>query len=248
MLYIIGTGLNDHKDLTLRALEALKSSSHVFIDSYTSISNLNLAELCVLIGHKEIRQCCREYIEALPELYALARTETVALLIIGTPFFATTHTQIVCDCIAQEITYQVIHNAGISNAMGCCGLYSYTFGRTVSIPRSTPTTRFTSFFDNIKHNYENKLHTLCLLDIKTNENYFMTPNEAIMQVLECGEYFDKEYKVFVISRFGCTDERITYAKLEDAREMDFGKPLHSMIFPAELEVYEKESVDAMFKQ
>lgn len=246
MLYIIGTGLNDIKDLTLRALDALKASTHIFIDTYTSISNLNIKSLEQLIPNTPIHECCREYIESLNELYSLASNHTVSLLIIGTPFFATTHTQIVCDCIENNIEYQVIHNAGICNVMGCVGLYSYSFGRTVSIPRSTLNTRFTSFFDNIKVNYESKMHTLCLLDIKTCDEYYMTPGEAVGQILECGEYFERGYKIFVISRFGCSDEVVRYVELDKVASLTYGEPLHSLILPAALEVYEKEAIDIMF--
>lgn len=36
-LFVIGLGLCDEKDITLRALEAVKSSTRVYLEAYTSI-------------------------------------------------------------------------------------------------------------------------------------------------------------------------------------------------------------------
>lgn len=36
-LFVIGLGLCDEKDITLRALEAVRSSSRVYLEAYTSI-------------------------------------------------------------------------------------------------------------------------------------------------------------------------------------------------------------------
>lgn len=89
------------------------------------------------------------------------------------------------------------------------------------------------------------LHTLCLLDIKTSEDYYMMPDEAVRQVRMCGGEFEGEYKIFVVSRFGCGDEEIRYVRLEEVEGIEFGKPLHSLIFPGKLEVYEEECVEIM---
>lgn len=37
MFYIIGLGLCDERDITLRGLEAVKSSTRVYLEAYTSI-------------------------------------------------------------------------------------------------------------------------------------------------------------------------------------------------------------------
>jgi diphthine synthase len=37
MLFIIGLGLADEKDITIKGLEALKSSKTIYLESYTSI-------------------------------------------------------------------------------------------------------------------------------------------------------------------------------------------------------------------
>ena len=37
MLYLIGLGLGDAKDITVKGLEIIKSAKQVFLESYTSI-------------------------------------------------------------------------------------------------------------------------------------------------------------------------------------------------------------------
>ena len=37
VLYVIGLGLGDEKDITVRGLELVKSSDKIFLEAYTSI-------------------------------------------------------------------------------------------------------------------------------------------------------------------------------------------------------------------
>ncbi|XP_065525634.1 diphthine methyl ester synthase isoform X3 [Lathamus discolor] len=46
----------------------------------------------------------------------------VAFLVVGDPFGATTHSDLVLRAVKLGIPYKVIHNASIMNAVGCCGL------------------------------------------------------------------------------------------------------------------------------
>lgn len=43
MLYIIGLGLGDEKDITLRGLEAVKKSQKVYMEAYTSLLSFGLS-------------------------------------------------------------------------------------------------------------------------------------------------------------------------------------------------------------
>lgn len=92
-----------------------------------------------------------------------ADTVDVALLVVGDPFGATTHTDVIIRAKEMNIKYQVIHNASIMNAIGCCGLQLYNFGETISIPYWSDTWQPDSFYDKIKINRDNGFHTLCLL-------------------------------------------------------------------------------------
>lgn len=48
--------------------------------------------------------------------------EDVAFLVVGDPFGATTHTDLVLRAKQKNIPTKVVHNASIMNAIGCCGL------------------------------------------------------------------------------------------------------------------------------
>ncbi len=37
MLYLIGLGLGDAKDITVKGLEIVRSAKHVFLEAYTSV-------------------------------------------------------------------------------------------------------------------------------------------------------------------------------------------------------------------
>lgn len=89
--------------------------------------------------------------------------EDVALLVVGDPFGATTHTDLLIHVKERNIPYQVVHNASIMNAVGCTGLQLYRFGETISIPYWTDTWQPDSFYDKIVKNRNQDLHTLCLL-------------------------------------------------------------------------------------
>lgn len=87
----------------------------------------------------------------------------VALLVVGDPFGATTHTDLLLRAREKNIPYRVVHNASIMNAIGCCGLQLYRFGETISIPYWTDSWKPDSFYDKIRTNREAGFHTLALL-------------------------------------------------------------------------------------
>lgn len=97
------------------------------------------------------------------EILQGAKCADVALLVVGDPFGATTHTDLALRAEEQGIEVKVVHNASILNAVGCCGLQLYTFGETVSIPYWMDGWEPDSFYEKIAKNHHNKMHTLCLL-------------------------------------------------------------------------------------
>merc|ERR1711928_295151 len=95
------------------------------------------------------------------EILESAREKEVAFLVVGDPFGATTHSDLVLRAKELGVKYQVIHNASIMNAIGCCGLQLYSFGETVSIPFWTEAWKPDSFCEKIEGNLSRGLHTLC---------------------------------------------------------------------------------------
>ncbi|PPQ85715.1 hypothetical protein CVT24_001676 [Panaeolus cyanescens] len=169
MFYIIGLGLSDEKDITVRGLQAVKSSKRVYLEAYTSILMIDKDRL-ESFYEKPVILADRDMVETQSdEILRDADKEDVALLVVGDPFGATTHTDIILRARALNIPTRVIHNASIMNAAGACGLQLYNFGQTVSLVFFTDSWRPDSFYDRVKENADLGMHTLLLLDIKVRE-------------------------------------------------------------------------------
>ena len=129
-LYLIGLGLGDHKDITIKGLEVIKQSKEIYLESYTSILGVKKEELEKFYG-KKITEVFREEVEIKFDevLQDIKKTgEIYSLLVVGDPLCATTHTDIFLRAKKEGINVEIIHNASIMNACGCCGLHLYDFG------------------------------------------------------------------------------------------------------------------------
>ncbi|XP_014405144.1 PREDICTED: diphthine methyl ester synthase isoform X2 [Myotis brandtii] len=169
MLYLVGLGLGDAKDITVKGLEVVRRCSRVYLEAYTSVLTVGKEALEEFYGRKLILADREEVEQEADNILKDADVSDVAFLVVGDPFGATTHSDLILRATSLGIPYRVIHNASILNAVGCCGLQLYKFGETVSIVFWTDTWRPESFFDKVKKNRQNGMHTLCLLDIKVKE-------------------------------------------------------------------------------
>ncbi|XP_025852364.1 diphthine methyl ester synthase isoform X1 [Vulpes vulpes] len=169
MLYLIGLGLGDAKDITVKGLEIVRRCRRVYLEAYTSILTVGKEVLEEFYGRKLILADREEVEQEADNILKDADISDVAFLVVGDPFGATTHSDLILRATKLGISYRVIHNASIMNAVGCCGLQLYKFGETISIVFWTDTWRPESFFDKVKKNRQNGMHTLCLLDIKIKE-------------------------------------------------------------------------------
>jgi diphthine synthase len=262
MLYIIGLGLSDLEDITVKGLKAIQSSDKVYLEHYTSIlrEDLNYKQELEVFYNKEIILADRTMVETnSDEIIEKARHETISFLVVGDPFGATTHTDLVLRAIQKNINYKIIHNASIMNAVGCCGLQLYSFGETVSICfwSDTENWRPKSYFDKICSNRVRGLHTLCLLDIKVKEKSvenlikgrdiyeparYMSVSQACEQLIEIAneKITSEEFKVdqsiinmdtlcVGLARVGKDDQIIAVDNLKSLVNQDLGRPLHSLI-------------------
>lgn len=133
-LYVIGLGLGDERDVTVKGAEAIRKCTTVFLESYTSILSISKERLEVAFG-RPIEIAWRETVESESHrILEPAKTSDVAFLVVGDPFGATTHTDLILRAQECGIETHIIHNASIMNACGACGLQLYNFGHTVSIP------------------------------------------------------------------------------------------------------------------
>lgn len=266
VLYIIGLGLGDEKDITVRGLEAIKSSSLVYLECYTSILSINKEDL-ESYYEKEIIIADRDFVECrAEEIYEPAKGEgnNVSLLIVGDPVCATTHTDIMIRALELGIEVELIHNASVMGAAGSCGLQLYNFGATISIPFFEGNWRPTSFYPKIKYNRAGGMHTLCLLDIKVKEPdfeamkkgrivylppRFMSVNVACEQLIEAEDtengmaYNPDETLCVGMARLGQKDQCIIAGTLNELKTQDFGEPLHCLVVCGELHDLELKFLD-----
>ncbi|GLV39599.1 Diphthamide methyltransferase [Carabus blaptoides fortunei] len=250
------SGLGDCKDVTMKGFEVIKKCDRVYLEAYTSILTVGVEELEEYYGRKLII-ADRDLVEqGADDILEGSQNCDVALLVVGDPFGATTHTDLVLRAKEKGIQYQVVHNASIMNAIGCTGLQLYSFGETVSIPFWTDTWKPDSFMDKIVANFERNLHTLCLLDIRVKEptlesivkkkkEYepprFMSCSVAAQQIIQIiKNKFDagessvlvEENRCVGVARVGSSTQQIKVCSLKDMQTLDLGTPLHSLVIPA----------------
>ena len=270
VLYLIGLGLCNEKDITVRGLEYIKQSDYTYMEYYTSILGIDSTKLEEYYG-KKIILANREMIEIGfdKEILEKAKSSKVSLLVVGDPFSATTHIDLYLRCIHEGVKVEVVNNASILNSIGITGLSLYRFGETVSIPFFTEKWRPYSFYDKICRNYNNDLHTLILLDIKVKEiseenlakgkkiyepPRFMTVNQALEELLEASKnaenvagnkgLINEENLCYGVARIGSESQIVKAGKIKDIIKFDFGKPLHSVVLCAKtLSSIEKEVVE-----
>ncbi len=262
MLYMIGIGLNDADDITVKGLNAVKKCKYVYLENYTSILQSAKEDLEKFYG-KEVILASRDLVEKnAEEILDKAGKEDVAFLVVGDVFGATTHTDIFLRAKKRNIKIKIINNTSILNAVGVVGLELYKYGKTTSIVFEDNNWLPETPYKVIKQNQSQGLHTLCLLDIKTaeptkedilkdknkpQESRFMTVNQAIEVLLKIEDnrkenVFTKDTMCIGVARIGRDDQKIKYGKASDLLKENFGAPLHSLIIPGKLHFVEEDMI------
>ncbi|SCV04901.1 LANO_0G13916g1_1 [Lachancea nothofagi CBS 11611] len=250
MLYLIGLGLSYTSDITVRGLECIKKCNRIYLEHYTSIlMAASLEELEDFYG-KPVTLADREMVESgCEEILHDADKHDVAFLVVGDPFGATTHTDLVLRAKRQGLPVEVIHNASVMNAVGSCGLQLYNFGQTVSMVFFTDSWRPDSWYNKIWENRKIGLHTLVLLDIKVKEQSienmargrliyepprYMSIAQCCEQLLEIEENrgtkaYTPNTPAVAISRLGSATQTFKSGTIEELANYDSGEPLHSLV-------------------
>jgi diphthine synthase len=250
MLYLIGLGLSYESDVTVRGLETIKKCKRVYLEAYTSILMAANQESLEAFYGREIILADRELVEGgSDKILENADEDDVAFLVVGDPFGATTHTDLIIRARELNIKVEAIHNASVMNAVGACGLQLYQFGQTVSLVFFTETWKPDSFYNKIMENRRIGLHTLLLLDIKVKEQSienmargkliyepprYMNIETAASQLLEIEEMRqEKAYTpntpCVAISRLGSPEQTFKAGTLQELSEYESGEPLHSLV-------------------
>ena len=235
MLYLIGMGLNNESDLSLKAIDAMKKCSLVYCELYTGKWFGDIKKLESMI-EKKIEILPREEVES-DFLVKEAQENDIALLIPGDPLTATTHMELITEAKNKGIETEIIHSSSIFTAVAESGLQLYKFGRTTTLVYPEHGYEPSSPYDVIKENKKDGLHTLVLLDIKENRN--MTIKEAAELLLK-NNAISKDEKIVACSQLGGKDQLIKYAPASDLLK-DFPVP-STILIPGKLNFKEEEAL------
>jgi len=245
-LYLIGIGLGNEQDITLRGLDTIKQVDQIYLEGYTSLLQCPLQKLEELYQKKIIlldRQGVENHSE---KLIQEAKSKNIALLIIGDVFGATTHISLLKEAKEHQVNVKIINNASILTAVGITGLDLYKFGKTTSIPFNNP--ELEAPYHVLKENQTLGLHTLFLLDLKPEEDRFITVTQAL-EILEQIEQTKKENLIqkdilmIGCSRLGSENFLVKKGTISELKEFDFGKPPHCLIIPGKLHFMEEEVLE-----
>lgn len=263
VLFMIGLGLGDEKDITVKGLETVRKCKRVFLEHYTAVIGVPIEKLSDFYGCK-VEIADREMVEsACDEILNDAVTDNVGFLVVGDVFAATTHSDLLLRAAEKGVSIEVIHNASIMNAVSACGLQLYNFGQSVSICFFTENWKPMSFYQKISTNRRAGFHTLCLLDIKVKEQSFenmckgikvyepprfMTVNQCISQLLEVraaqqDDAYDANSLCVGLSRVGHPSQQIVAGTMQELLTVDFGGPLHCFVIAGECDEVELQMLE-----
>jgi diphthine synthase len=261
MFTLVGVGLGDERDITVKGLEAVKAADIVFLEAYTSYLINSSAEKLTAYYGKPVTVADREAVES-GSVLDDAKDKSVVLLVVGDVFGATTHSDLMVRCHEADIKTVVIHNASIINAVGCCGLQLYRFGQVLSLCFWTETWRPDSYYERLLTNRKTGVHTLLLLDIKvkemSDENLargrkiyepprYMSIAQALDQLQQVeatrqGGAIDENTVYIGMARIGSATQQVVAGTRKELEAIDFGEPLHSLIVAGDIHECEAEHV------
>jgi len=238
MLYLIGLGLHDEEDLSLKAITAMKKCNSVFCELYTSRWHGDLNKIENII-EKKIEILSREKVES-NFFVNESKSKDIALLVPGDPLTATTHIELMIEARNQGIAFQVIHSSSIYTAIAESGLMLYKFGRTTTLAYPEKGYEPKSTYEIIKENKKVGMHTLVLLDIKENKN--MTIKEGL-ELLSKNKAVDNNEKIVACCELGSENQVIRYdsaSNLTENKELE--KIPAVLIIPGKLNFKEEEAL------
>ena len=264
MLHLIGIGYKK-EDITIEQKEIIKNSQKVFLEYYTSFYQDSVEQLNEYLN-KEITVSDRDLIENKieEEIINPAKEKDVALLIMGDPLIATTHTDLFLRAKEMGVETKVYHNISIGNLITQTGLQFYKLGKITSIPffnqSFMPRTPFMIFHDN----YKMGAHSLFLLDLnpagddayKSSQEYLYSYQalEFLLKIpkimLEQEELEEKDAQVIdetttavICSKLGFKDQKIVAGSIEKLIEYDkenLLEPPICIVIPGDLHDMEYE--------
>ena len=249
-LVFVGLGLYDEKDISIRGLEEIREADAVFAELYTSLMpGLSIRKLEEMTG-KAVKVVSRRVLEEEEGklIFEEAKKGKVVFLVPGDPLIATTHVDLRISAEKRGIKTRVIHGASaVSAVRGISGLQNYKYGKAVTIPFSEQGFVSETPYRVIMENRKRGLHTMCYLDIKAEEQRYLTIKEALQTLLKLEKLKRKQVitpktLVMGVARAGSIEPAVKAGYLEEVIDHDFGAPPHTLIFPGKLHFMEAEAL------
>jgi len=250
MLYFVGLGLANVKDISVRGLEYIRNSEIIFLESYTNLFESSVEEIKNFIQKDLIVLKRRDIEENFEKILELAKEKNVCILTYGEPFFATTHIFLRNEALKRGIRVKIAHSSSIFSSIFSIGISSYKVGKIITIPLKSKIAGLPkSLYDAIKINKENNLHTICLLDIDVENNEFLEVSDALNFLLELENNFkenviSEQDLVAIISRLGYEDEKIYFGSIKNLIDKKISLPAVIIIL-SKLSSIEKESLEVI---
>ena len=252
-LFFIGMGLSGLTSCSLETIDILAKVDEIYIEKYT---NFILGEVHPLLQQfsEKFQFVNRSDLEENDQIFLEnINGKSVALLVSGDPFIATTHNSLRLAATQRGYNCRIIHNTSIiSAAASASGLSSYRFGRTVTCPFPQNASQFP--YEIIKRNKRIDSHTLVLLDIEIATGKFLNINEAISILLELEQrnnedILTKSSILIGLAQIGQKNEVIYAGTADDLRELawgDIGPPQALIVCSNSLHFSEKEALSILW--
>ena len=248
--------------MTLEALSLAREADVRLYEAYTALwSEEALAELEDEIG--SIQRIMRPTIEQPENLLEMARTQYVAVLVVGDPMQATTHIDLQLRAESVDIPVHVVHGISITTLVpGATGVSNYKFGRSTTLTYPYGEWIATSPLEVMMQNYSQKLHTLVLFDLDpsgagTGDQLPMQSSDAAESIAKMvAKYKETELtpeqtdtlgeidnlEVVLCSDLGTDDQRLQTTTIGNLSTKRSGR-LNCMVLLANLSEIEREAVN-----
>lgn len=230
MLFIIGLGLNE-RGISKEGLLALEKCKKAYLESYTVDFPYELIDLKL---SKKIFPIKRLDVES-NRLIKEAKGRNIALLVYGSPLFATTHMSLILDAEKQKVKVKVIYAASVFDAIAETGLQLYKFGKITSLPAFDDKYE-TDFLKYVKENQSINAHSLILIDIG------LSSEDAFFYLEKAAKNNIKLDKAVVCSQLGTENSQAYYDTIYNLRRRKIEKPF-CFIIPGKMHFLEEEALE-----
>ena len=247
-LHLIGLGLANEKDISVKGLEIVQKCDKIYLENYTSLLQCSVQDLEQFYGKKMMVVNREQTEQGAENIVKEAKKKNVAFLVVGDPFSATTHMELFRLAKEKKVPVKVIHNASILTAVGITGLQLYKFGKVTSLPFLVDNPQVETPYLVLQENLLRGAHTLFLLDLKPEQNNFMTITEAL-EVLEKieqkkkGKIIHDNLLVVGCARLGNDKAVMKAGTVKEIKRINFGQPPYCLIIPGELHFMEEEMLE-----